>query len=160
MNQFIVPQFIDAENKILGPLSVRQFLILLVTGGLIYVWYELFSFFIFAIAGVLTLAIGGTFAFVKINSQMFHIFILLMIQTLRRPNLKIWKREAYKKPSIPKDKKKKDDETIIRPKEEVTSSRLSELSLMVDTGGAFEAEKSSQKLDPAMAGNKKPPITN
>lgn len=148
MKQFIVPQFIDVENKILGPLSVRQFLILLVSAGLIYVWYELFSFFLFAIAGVLTFAIGGTFAFVKINSQMFHIFILVMIQTLRRPSLKVWKRGAYKKPSVPKEKKKKDDETIIRPKEEVTSSRLSELSLMVDTGGAFEAEKKEKQPPP------------
>ncbi len=31
MQQFVVPQFIDVEDKILGPLTVRQFLIMLVS---------------------------------------------------------------------------------------------------------------------------------
>ena len=29
MEQFVVPQFIDAEDKILGPLTGRQFVIML-----------------------------------------------------------------------------------------------------------------------------------
>jgi hypothetical protein len=31
MQQFVVPQFIDVEDKIIGPISVRQFLTLMVT---------------------------------------------------------------------------------------------------------------------------------
>ena len=31
MDRFVVPQFIDVEDKIFGPVTVRQFLILLGT---------------------------------------------------------------------------------------------------------------------------------
>ena len=75
--QFVVPQFIDVENKIFGPISVRQFIIILATLGLIWVWWELFTIWLAAILGVFTFAVGGTFAFVKINGQSFHIFAKL-----------------------------------------------------------------------------------
>ena len=145
MKQFIVPQFIDVENKILGPLSVRQFLEILATGGIIFIAYELLTFWLFAIVSVFAIIIGGTFAFVKINSQPFHQFALTLIQTLRRPNLKIWRPGEYEKPRKPSKKKK--EELIVTPKGEVTSSRLTELSLMVDTGGVYEAPKAEKKKE-------------
>lgn len=36
MQQFLVPQFIDVENKIIGPLTVRQFVIFLIAAGFIF----------------------------------------------------------------------------------------------------------------------------
>ncbi|MBU0732050.1 PrgI family protein [Patescibacteria group bacterium] len=153
MKQFIVPQFIDVENKILGPLSVRQFLEILATGGIIFIAYELFSFWIFAIVSVFAIAIGGTFAFVKINAQPFHLFAIVMVQTLRRPNLKVWQPGQYEKPVKIKDKKKV--EPVIATKEEVDQSRLTELSLMVDTGGIYEAEKEEkpgENMSPGQSG--------
>ena len=160
MKQFIVPQFIDVENKILGPLSVRQFLEILATGGVIFIAYELFSFWIFAIVSVFAIAIGGTFAFVKINSQPFHLFAIVIVQTLRRPNLKVWQPGQYEKPVKIKEKKKA--EVMVAPKEEVAPSRLTELSLMVDTGGIYEAEKpeeARQETRP-IAGNKRVETSN
>ena len=158
MDQFVVPQFIDVENKIIGPISVRQFLILLGTGLAIFLCYELFSFWLFAISGVFLIAIGGTFAFVKINGQMFHIFVLLLIQTLRRPNLKVWQHQEYEKPRALKKKKAKEEVTA--PKEEVGSSRLTELSLMVDTGGAYQLEEQQEKAKEKKASEKKLKIKN
>ena len=35
--KFVVPQFIDNEDKILGPITVRQFLILLVATFVIFI---------------------------------------------------------------------------------------------------------------------------
>ncbi|KKS92044.1 MAG: hypothetical protein UV69_C0039G0006, partial [Parcubacteria group bacterium GW2011_GWE2_43_12] len=32
MQQFVVPQFIDVEDKIIGPITVRQFIIIMVGG--------------------------------------------------------------------------------------------------------------------------------
>ena len=45
--RFIVPQFIDAEDKILGPITVRQFIIMIVGGLLIFAAYKLADFGLF-----------------------------------------------------------------------------------------------------------------
>ncbi|MEK7097981.1 MAG: PrgI family protein, partial [Patescibacteria group bacterium] len=90
MDQFVVPQFIDVEDKIFGPVTTRQFVILLVAGLVLFVAYKLadLSLFIFFLA-----TIGGSaliLAFVKINGQSFHYFLLNLFQTLRRPSRRVW----------------------------------------------------------------------
>lgn len=139
--QFVVPQFIEVESKVIGPISVRQFIILLVTAGLVYVEFELFTFWIFAILGLITLALGGIIAFAKINSQPFHIFALSVIQTMRRPNLALWRRDVTEfrevKKSGKKDKKDDKNNRSFQPKGNLTPSDIAELSLIVDTGGKY-----------------------
>ena len=54
------------------PITVRQFLILLVTTFCIFIFYVWRSYFV---GSALLLAIfSGTFAFMKINGQPFHVF--------------------------------------------------------------------------------------
>ncbi|MFA6027685.1 MAG: PrgI family protein [Patescibacteria group bacterium] len=143
--QFVVPQFIETESKVIGPISVRQFIILLASGLLIYVFWELFSFWIAAILGVFTLAVGGAFAFVKINGQPFHLFALVFVQTLKSPKLKIWHRDTKQNIKPAKEKEPKVKLLPMTAPKQVSQSRLSELSLMVDTGGAYKAEEINNK---------------
>lgn len=142
--RFVVPQFIDVEDKILGPLSVRQFVIFLVGAGLIFLAWKWSNFIVFAIEGVFIFAICGVFAFLKINGQPFHYFILNLLQTLRRPRLKIWYKELKVKEAIPTVKKRISPQEIIPTKEPLEKSRLSQLSLIVDTGGAYKPEESEE----------------
>ena len=79
-----------------------------------------------------------TFAFLKINGRPFHYFLLNLIQTLRRPSLKIWNKEVYFD-EIAKEKKTPTPK-YIPPKQHLSATRLSELSLVVDTGGAYREE--------------------
>lgn len=144
--QFVVPQFIEVESKVIGPISVRQFIILLVTAGFIYIFWEMFTFWIAAIMGVFTLAVGGCFAFVKINSQPFHIFALSFIQTMKNPKLKVWQREIQKIIVKKSGKEIADKKQIFVPKKAVSQSRLSELSLQVDTGGVYRPEDLARKI--------------
>lgn len=139
MQQFVVPQFIDVESKIIGPLTVRQFLIFLAGAGLIFIVFKLATFWAAALEGLFIFALTGVFAFLKINGRPFHYFLLNMVQTLRRPTLKIW----HKVVSM-RDLKKKEKKTVttpLPPKKHLTSSRLNELSLIVDTGGAYQEEE-------------------
>lgn len=144
MQQFVVPQFIEVESKVIGPISVRQFIILLVTAGIMYLWFELFSFVVFIILAVLTLAIGGTFAFAKVNSQPFHTFLLSVIQTAKRPRLALWNREGPIKVVEKTGRKDKRDKNKgskkFIPKPDVSQSHLAELALIVDTEGKYTPE--------------------
>lgn len=139
--QYVVPQFIENESKIIGPISVRQFIILLVAAGLAFLWYEIFSFWIFAILTIANLALAGVFAFVKINSQSFHTFALSAIQTAKRPALSVWRHDNEHVRAVTKvsrkDRKNKVEQYRFTPKPEVSESHLAELSLIVDTGGKY-----------------------
>jgi len=81
MQQFVVPQFIDVENKIIGPITTRQFVIFLVGALFIGAAYKLFDFALFITVGILILGICGIFAFGRINGRPFHYFLLNLIQT-------------------------------------------------------------------------------
>lgn len=133
MQQFVVPQFIDVETKIIGPISARQFIIVLVSGGLIFLWFQIFAMVLFIPLAFITGAVGGVLAFGKVNGQMMHYFLLNLIQTIRRPTLRLWKRTAYEELALLDE-----EETVqIQQKAQVTESRLASMSLMVDTGGAY-----------------------
>jgi hypothetical protein len=59
--RYAVPQFIDAEDKILGPLTTRQFVTMLSVVGIIFVTYKLADFLLFCFLGLAEFAIGGIF---------------------------------------------------------------------------------------------------
>lgn len=142
--QFIVPQFIDVETKIIGPITPRQFIILIVTAGLIFLSYKLADFTLFIIEAVLLFGLGITLGFVKINSQPVYYFLLSLIQLFKKPNIRVWKREKMVVLEKKIKKKKGETEEVITPRRALSSSRLSEVSLLVDTGGRYEEEIEEQ----------------
>lgn len=139
--RYVVPQFIDVEDKIIGPLTVRQFLIALGTVGVLFLEYKLVTFGLFLAIGIPTLAIGGLFAFFRVNGQPFHFFLLNMVQTWRRPSLRTWDKsyvdsellEIIRTPPPPPPPPR------IR-KEAIAATKLTELSLVVNTGGVYNPE--------------------
>lgn len=138
--RFIVPQFIDVEDKIIGPLAVRQFVTILVTAGLIYLEFKLFSFVIFILAALTTAGIGLAFTFVRVNGQPLHYVVLNILQTMQKPNLRSWHKNSDFWTTPEKIAPHKDTYTYV-PKVRVSTSRLRELALMVDTGGMISAEQ-------------------
>jgi len=135
---FLVPQFIDVEPKIIGPITVRQFLIMLVGFLFIFIEYKLFSFWSFVVSCIVTFGIFGTFAFAKINGQPFHYFMLNVIETFKRPRLYTWNKKltdtevrqmltGQRPPAAP----------VITIKQLPAKGRLEELSLVVNTGGVY-----------------------
>ncbi len=125
----------------MGPITVRQFVILLVVGltdALIYRFAD-FTLFLF-LAIILTMS-GIALAFVKINGRPFHYFLLNFTQTVLRPALRIWNKELtsaelaalMEKPPAPPPPSS-------AVKRLPTATRLSEIALMVNTGGAFSPE--------------------
>ena len=140
--QYTVPQFIDVEDKILGPLSIRQFLILLVGILVDVALWKLLRFIPFLLTGVPIFTISIIFTFAKVNGMPFHFFVLNLIQSLRKPKLRVW------------DKKLSDAELrqyMVAPpamptpppprKAAPAGSRLQELTLLVNTGGAYKPEE-------------------
>ncbi len=158
-NQYIVPQFIDVEDKILGPLAVRQFIIILGGISLIVGSYQLvyklanqFSIFLFTAVGILVGMVA--FAFVKVNGRPFHQFLLNVLQSLKNPRMRLWNNEvgerlAYRREPPPPPP--------IPTKQPLTQTKLAQLSMLVDTGGAYHDDEEllywGQTLNPSKSTN-------
>lgn len=141
MQQFVVPQFIDAEDKILGPITVRQFVIMLLDLFMIFLINRLVTFGIFLVIGIPVFGLGAILAFVKVNGQPFHFFLINVIATFKKPTARIWNKnlsdedlKIYLKEVPPPPA----PPTVI--KSAISKSKLSELSLIVNTGGAYQGE--------------------
>ncbi len=140
MNQLAVPQFISVENKIIGPITSRQFILFLLAGFLIFICYKLSDFGLFLFEAVIILGISSLFAFYKPNGQLFHIFLIAFIKTLKKPALRIWKKEKLNYKQIKKiSELKKIEPIMIKPS--IQQTKLSELTLIVDTGGIYKGEE-------------------
>ena len=144
MRQFVVPQFIDIESKIIGPITVRQFIIMLVAGLFIFIAFKLSDFTLFVFEAVLITVIFGVVAFVRINGQPFHYYIVNLVQYLKKAKLRVWLKKTSDKELRmylkEKPKMEMEKESIKKAKEEVTTTRLAELSLIVNTGGVYKGE--------------------
>lgn len=90
-----IPQDVSIEDRIIGPVTLKQIIICLLSSG--------FSYMVFSsmkAAGTLTpvsmaiswtpAAIGAAFAFVKINGISLFRFCLLMIERLNKPGRRMW----------------------------------------------------------------------
>jgi len=142
MQQFVVPQFIDVEDKVLGPIAVRQFIIILVGSGILFLEYKLADFTLFIFEAIITIMIVIAIAFIKINGRPVHYFLLNFLQTMKRPRLKVWdKTVSISELKIFMKTPKEEIPEIISTKKIVGSSKLAELSLIVDTGGVYQGEK-------------------
>ncbi|MCC7357604.1 PrgI family protein [Candidatus Uhrbacteria bacterium] len=141
-DKFIVPQFIDKEDQILGPITVRQFLIMLVSFFLVFIAFRLLAFIPFLFVTILVIGIGGTFGFLKINGQPFHVFFLNALQTALRPSLRNWD----KRPTDAELRAWIKREDVIAPtvvskqKPLPENSKLRDLTLVVNTGGVYRPE--------------------
>lgn len=139
--KFIVPQFIDNEDKILGPITVRQFLILLAAVVVLFILYKLLATLYFVLSGLLVVGLAGLFGFYKVNGQPFHIFFVNFLQTMSRPNMRIWDKELNDAELRALLKVDTPPPVELTPrKDRPGGSRLRDLSLVVNTGGVYKPE--------------------
>jgi len=91
--KFEVPQFIEVEDKIIGPLTLKQFLYIGAGAGLLFpLWFFLKLGLFIAIA----IPVGlfcSVLAFYKVNGQPFISFLGSFIKYLRKPRLYLWRKK-------------------------------------------------------------------
>ena len=141
MQQFVVPQFIDVEDKIFGPITTRQFVIMLATMLLTFISYRLLAFAYFVFAAVLIVGLGAVLAFVKINGRPVHIVLLNFIMTVKRPKMRFWNRAAFAHVAKKTKSKIKETKPKLKRKRSVSGSRLKDLTLVVNTGGLYTSDE-------------------
>lgn len=123
-----VPQFIEVEDKIFGPLTFKQFLYVIGgAAGCFILWTFLPKFvavlFILPMAGV-SLAL----AFYQVNNRPFIVVLESFIRYQMGSKLYLWNKSAYKTSARGAGGKR--SAPIVAPK--LSQSRLSELAWSLD----------------------------
>ncbi len=91
--QFQVPQFLDIEDKVIGPLTIKQFLYITGGVGLSYLSYRFIPWIIIALPLIIGFSIlGGMLAFYKHNKKPFVFLIESAYNYMRSSRLYIWRR--------------------------------------------------------------------
>ncbi|MBI1961560.1 MAG: PrgI family protein [Parcubacteria group bacterium] len=142
MPQFVVPQFIDVEDKIIGPITTRQFIMGVAAALLVFLSYKFADAVLFAIEALFIVGVYVLTAFIKVNGQPFYQFALSIVRSLVRSQLRVWSKAGSVSP-VPKQKSASLEEEVHSPapKHRPRSRTLSELSLLVDTGGKYRPEE-------------------
>lgn len=138
--QYVIPQFIDVEPRVIGPVTVRQFITVVVGGVLMAIEYGLFDIQLFIVMAFLTFGMTGIVGFIKVNGAPFHTFLLNLIASLRRPRIRVWRKEAGDFVVVREIAGKLLEEELVK-KKGLPLSRLAELALIVNTGGMYKEEE-------------------
>jgi hypothetical protein len=128
--QFQVPQFIEVEDKIFGPLTFKQFIYVLGGAGASYLAWRVLPLYF---AAPLILAAAGSaaaLAFLQYNGRPFIVSLESAFYFLVHSKLYLWNNERRaKKPTAQKMEDMKKSEVYI-PK--LSESKLHELAWSLD----------------------------
>ncbi len=92
MATFQVPQFIEERAKIVGFLTLPQFLYIAGGGVIVVVAFKTLSFFLWLMVSSVTVALAVALAFVKVNGQTFPGILTASLGYLWKPRVYTWQR--------------------------------------------------------------------
>lgn len=92
--QFQVPQFIEVEDKIFGPLTFRQFIYLAGGAGVIAILYTLLPFFFVVLFGIPVIAFALALAFYRVNDRPFIEVVEAAFGYLTGTKLYLWQKRT------------------------------------------------------------------
>lgn len=91
--RFEVPQFIEVEDKIVGPFTWKQFVYLAGGAGAVLVLFFTLPLFLFALIGMPIGALSGFLAFHQINNRPFSEFLESVVTYFTGAKLFLWRKE-------------------------------------------------------------------
>ena len=94
--RFEVPQFIDIEDKIFGPLTWRQFLYLGGGVGMGVVLFFTANIIVFVLVGLPLAVLAGALAFYPVNNRPFSFFLEAIVTYFQGTKLYLWRQKEQK----------------------------------------------------------------
>jgi hypothetical protein len=101
--RYQVPQFVDIEDKIIGPLTLKQFLIYIVAVMVLTPVYLLSDLSLFITFALPVMGVAVAFAHIKINGKSLAVFLANAFQYYTHPQLYRWHRSSKPKPLTIRD---------------------------------------------------------
>jgi len=145
--RFQVPQFIEVEDKIFGPLTLKQFIYLAGAGGVLFILLKMLPLVIAIFLAIPVVALALALAFYKINKRPFVLVLESAFKYILSNRLYIWKSKDIKQIIAEKDKA----DGIINSKvksevniPELSSNRLKDIAWSLDIKESIYSDASQQ----------------
>ncbi|MBT3730260.1 PrgI family protein [bacterium] len=145
--RFQVPQFIEVEDKIFGPLTLKQFIYLAGAGGVLFILLKMLPLVIAIFVAIPVVALALALAFYKINKRPFVLVLESAFKYILSNRLYIWKSKDIKQIIAEKDKA----DGIINSKvksevniPELSSNRLKDIAWSLDIKESIYSDASQQ----------------
>jgi len=143
-----IPQNIDKEDKLIGPLTLKQFLYILGGGGVTFIVYQYYLqgylfFSEFLMIGIVIMLLALAFAFAKINGATFISFISHVFTYVFSSKRSTWgKDNQFFVPTMKIKKNYVSPTTNSKDSSVTNKSQLEKLAQILDTGGKMNLESS------------------
>ncbi len=143
--RFQVPQFIEVEDKIFGPLTLKQFIYLAGGGGLSFLVYAMLNSILLAaipIIGIMSLS--AALAFYKVNNKPFVSMVEYAFKYYLGSKLYIWKKGEKEPPKTAETAAKglRNYASIMVPK--ISDSKLKDLTWSLDIKESMYSNKNQK----------------
>jgi hypothetical protein len=138
MAQYQVPQFIEVEDKIFGPLTLRQFIWLAGGAGLCLLFFTLLPIYLSFLLAIPVVAASAALAFYQINGRPLIDAVEHGFNYLVSSKLYLWKQRT---PDAPKEAVAVKPTALPVPK--LSQSKLRDLSWSLNIKDRSEAAESS-----------------
>ena len=134
--RFTVPQFIEHEAKIVGPLTFRQFVFVGVAVAICFVFYFSFPFTTFLMVSMVLIGAALGLAFLKVNGKPLPSLLFDFLKFTIAPKMYVWKKKerqvmVYRKSEISPEKPEEEEKEA--PTRIVTKSRLKKMQTEIET---------------------------
>jgi len=132
MQQFQVPQFITVEDRIIGPLTLKQFLYLLGGAAVIVLGWTFLYFILFAVVAVPLAGLSVALAFVKVSGRPLPQIAASAATYYLRPRLYIWKKVSPKSKPQPRPAGAKKPPALTQALPRLSESKLADIAWSLD----------------------------
>jgi len=132
--RYQVPQFIDIEDKIIGPFTLKQFLMYLVAVFFLIPVFLFSDLSLFITIALPVAGIAGAFAHLKINGKPLAGVLTNGFFFLTKGQMYIWRRTSQPKPLTLKDSQW-EELTLAREESQEALTSLTKLSQTLETEG-------------------------
>jgi hypothetical protein len=93
MAQFQTPQFLEVENKIIGPLTLKQFFYLAAAAAFSFIFYFVLQTWLWFLLTAIVGSLAVSMAFVKYNGQPLPKIVSRAFGFFWKPKFYVWQRE-------------------------------------------------------------------
>lgn len=145
-----VPQDVTREDKLVGPLTLKQFLYVLGMAGVLFILYQYYVdgilyFIEFLPLAFITAFLGISLAFVQINGRPFGVFLLNLLHFWTTGHKRLWHKEPRQLVAAIKvaasDIKDTKTELADRKSGKAVKMQIEHLAHILDTGGTMTEGK-------------------
>jgi hypothetical protein len=140
-----VPQNINVEDKIVGPLTAKQLGWMGVLGVILVILWNMVAKALFFIIGIPVALVFGALAFYRPYGQSLSSFIMFGVMYFFRPKVYFWKRSETTPSVNPQNTgvQKKEDRIVDK---HISSAELSGLAHLLDSEGLQYDQKLQEIL--------------